>query len=146
MSVLRKMRISDLDQVVFIEKDLFVDPWSRESFIFDLLNNSNSFSFVLEKDGEILGYIIGWLIEDEIHIGNIAVKRKYQGQGIGSTLLKYLFGIYDDSFRWFLEVRQTNLKARRLYHKFGFRLLHRRKKYYSDGEDALVMIKAQNRV
>ena len=119
-------------------------PWSRESFEDEITGSATARSWVVEEDGEIVAYLVSWLVTDELHIGNIAVKPELRGRGIGATLLRYSL---DDAAGHgvalaTLEVRMSNESAIALYRRFGFLDVAIRKGYYSDdGEDALVMLK-----
>jgi ribosomal-protein-alanine N-acetyltransferase len=90
----------------------------------------------------IVGYAGLWLMADEAHITTIAVHPKYRGMGLGELLLLQMVDTAGEiGARWLtLEVRKSNLTAQRLYHKYTFKEMGVRKRYYSDdGEDALVM-------
>ncbi|MEG4024053.1 ribosomal protein S18-alanine N-acetyltransferase [Microcoleus sp. S13C4] len=83
-----------------------------------------------------------WAILEEAHITILAIHPRFQGQGLGQALLLALLtkAHYRPLERATLEVRESNLAAVSLYHKFGFKEAGRRKRYYEDtGEDALVM-------
>lgn len=71
----------------------------------------------------------------EAEILNLAVAPTYRRQGVASQLLRALLPLADV---WFLEVRASNEAAQRLYLAQGFQPMGRRKRYYSDGEDALL--------
>ena len=92
------------------------------------------------KDSQIIGLIHFSEILDEIEIFNIAIDHNFQKLGLGSLLIKHLFGLYPQH-KYFLEVRTSNTKAISFYQKHGFLNINTRKKYYNDGEDALVMQK-----
>ena len=142
--LIRRLRRGDLGQVCRIEEEVFPMPWSRESFENELSDNGVSFSWVLESGGAVVGYLISWLVEDELHIGNIAVAPELQGSGLGRDLLERCLGeaAATGVSRATLEVRVTNERAIALYEKHGFRPIAFRRRYYSDtGEDALVMLK-----
>ncbi len=90
----------------------------------------------------VVGYCGFWIAADEVHISTIAVDPGYREQGIGQLLLvttieqAVKLGAYIIS----LEVRVSNIAAQNLYHKYGFRVVGRRRRYYSDNrEDALIM-------
>jgi ribosomal-protein-alanine N-acetyltransferase len=78
-----------------------------------------------------------------LDIEDIVVDKEQRRAGIGSSLLKKVFeeAQTDGVKRVMLEVRESNLPAINLYRKFGFKDLSTRKKYYQDGENALVMEK-----
>lgn len=139
--IFRQMQIGDVRAVARLESELFSDPWPLQSFVNEILANKISFPYVVEENKKIIGYIICWYYLKELHIGNIAVATDKQGLGIGKSLLKYIFEVFSDYKKSFLEVRESNIIAINLYTQFGFETTYRRKSYYSNGEDALVMIK-----
>jgi len=99
---------------------------------------------VASEDGCVIGYGIAWIVADEIHIGNIAVRRDHRRRNIGAMLLDSLLetGRRRGCSLATLEVRRSNLAALELYVKFGFSSIAVRKGYYSDTrEDAIVMLK-----
>ncbi len=139
----REMRRADIDSVHRIELDLFEDPWPKNSFITDLENRETAYSFVLEEDNRLIAYSVCWYVGRELHIGNLAVRREHQRKGIGSKLLSYVLEYFNDWAFIYLEVRKSNIAAQELYKKFGFRNLYRRRSYYKNGEDALIMIRSK---
>lgn len=141
MCKFRLMAPIDAQAVYVLEQDLFSDPWPRDSFFCEPFGNEKAFAFVAEKKKEIVGYIMGWYIEKEINISNVAVIKKYQRHGIGSFLVSHLLKHYNHFEICFLEVRESNYSAQKLYNKFGFRDTCIRKSYYSNGENAVVMSK-----
>ena len=145
MCIFRSMTKRDAGIVFDLEKDLFSDPWPRISFFNEPFENEAAFAYVVEQGREIVGYIMGWYIEREIHISNIAVVKKCQGQGIGSFILKKLLNLYNDYESCFLEVRESNHIAQKLYMKFGFNIISLRKAYYSNGENALILSKHKSK-
>ena len=85
---------------------------------------------------------VAWFIVDEIHIGNVAVRPEYQGQGIGRAVLRAILEEGERRGMTYatLEVRPSNQRALALYQRFGFRQIALRKQYYRDNrEDALVL-------
>jgi ribosomal-protein-alanine N-acetyltransferase len=134
------MNENDLAEVYEIEKASFIDPWSFESFK-EELHRKDSKNLVAKIDNKIVGYIIFWLVSDEIHILNIAVHPLYKNQKIGSRLLQYCLEFAkQNNFKYCtLEVRESNLLAQKLYEKFDFKSIYKRKKYYKGPEDAIVM-------
>ncbi|HTN69998.1 MAG TPA: ribosomal protein S18-alanine N-acetyltransferase [Methylomirabilota bacterium] len=90
----------------------------------------------------IAGYVLFWLLPDEIDIHNIAVQNEYRRRGLGRLLLDQVIARAQRrlSARVTLEVRVSNIPARKLYESMGFVAAGVRKGYYSDnGEDALAM-------
>ena len=141
--ILREMQLDDVSAVSKLETELFPDPWPKKSFINEILAKKISFPFIVEENNEIIGYIICWYYLKELHIGNVAVTMAKQGKGVGRFLLRNIFEIFSDSDKSFLEVRETNKIAIKLYNSFGFKITYRRKSYYSNSEDALVMVKVR---
>lgn len=141
---LRRLRGRDLDRVCEIEEEVFPMPWSRSSFESEVEDASTAFHWVAERNGELVGYIVSWLVEDELHIGNLAVAPGLRRRGIGRALLSHCLGraIERGLAHATLEVRASNVPAMTLYETAGFRPVAIRKRYYSDsGEDAIVMLK-----
>jgi ribosomal-protein-alanine N-acetyltransferase len=138
---IRKMRKSDLGQVMRIEISSFVSPWSRKSFESELKKDFG-FSYTVVEDRQVIGYIIGWLVADEIHIANLAVHPQWRRQGIAKILMQKVIDQYPE-FCWIrLEVRRSNTAARNLYRQLGFREVGVRKRYYvQENEDAILMTK-----
>lgn len=138
-AVYRPMRQQDIEAVCRIEESLFADAWSPAGF-YSEIERQGSFAYILEIQDEIIGYTICWQVADEVHIGNVAVKKERQGQGFGNVLMRHILDMFGESNLFILEVRAGNKPAIGLYQKFGFSTLYQRKKYYRDGEDALVMV------
>jgi len=137
----RPMIDKDISEVYKIESVLFNDPWPKKKFAAEVIQNNLSFPFIAEVNNDIVGYIICWYYKENLHIGNIAVIPNKQHQGIGKYMLQKVFEYFYRLNRAFLEVRESNKKAIYLYNTFGFETIYRRKAYYTNGEDALVMIK-----
>jgi len=136
------MEVEDIPQVLAIERDLFPVPWSEDAFLLEVTSPRISRSFVAEMEGKVVGYLVSWFVEDEVHLVNIAVARSHQRRGIGSALLGHLLSLALVEGQAFvtLEVRVSNRRAQRFYERFRFRSVALRKGYYTDnGEDALVM-------
>jgi ribosomal-protein-alanine N-acetyltransferase len=140
--VIEKMCSEDLDEILVIEETCFPTPWPRQ--VFDMeLKSSRSFARVGRMNGLIVGYIIAWMIYDEVHVLNIAVHPDSRRMGIGENMLEYCldFFLTKGAKHAILEVRRGNLGAKRLYEKLGFKSIGIRRGYYVDtGEDAIVML------
>ena len=79
-------------------------------------------------------------IYDEIHIGNVAVAKKYRGQKFANDLFEGLIDLADTgSYKITLEVENSNRVAFNLYKKFGFIIQGMRKNYYGIDRDAYIM-------
>lgn len=141
---IRRFRRADLGRICEIEEEIFPMPWSRASFEAELDGPGTAFSWVIEAGGRPEGYLVSWLIEDELHIGNIAVAPSLQGSGLGQAMLERCLSeaAKRGVVRATLEVRASNNRATALYEKNGFIPVAIRKRYYSDsGEDAVVMLR-----
>lgn len=140
--VFRSMTMDDIATIVEIERESFASPWSEEAFRNELQSNLFAKYMIMEEEGVILGYGGMWLIVDEAHVTNIAVRAIYRGQGLGKKLLQELMrtALWLGALRMTLEVRVSNETAKSLYRKMGFYPSGIRPAYYSDNmEDALIM-------
>ena len=151
----RRMRLQDLPRVVEIEKDGFRHPWSRELLEREL---SHAWSTVLlaveDRDApggpvqggrteQVVGFVVFWLVHDEVHVLNIAAAREERRRGIGRALMDEAAeaGRQRGATLATLEVRRSNLPAIALYRALGYRQVGIRPNYYAEeGEDAIVMV------
>jgi len=144
---LRKMRSEDVAAVHALELAIFPTPWSLNSYEFEVSENQASEPWVAEvrrEDGEavIAGYVVPWLLLDEVHIANIAVAPLFRRKGLARRMLQHVLdrAAEKGAQRASLEVRAGNAAAQALYASFGFEEVGRRKRYYHDnGEDALLL-------
>jgi ribosomal-protein-alanine N-acetyltransferase len=135
------MQTADLPRVVEIEKQCFGERWTINAFANELANTASSY-FVAYQGDLIVGYAGYWLILEEAHITTIGVEPRFQRRGWGEELLLHLIGHAEKAgAKWLtLEVRASNVAAQKLYEKYGFTSLGKRKAYYQDNnEDALIM-------
>jgi len=137
---IKRVEPSDLKHIVEIEAASFKDPWPRIAFESELWNSDSMFLKAVIKDN-IIAYMILRKLVDEFHIMNIAVAPEHRKKGIAQKLLTYALENLKGGKLLLLEVRNSNKAAIALYQKNGFTVLHTRKRYYSDGEDAIVMTK-----
>lgn len=136
------MTLQDVDAVHEIEKQSFAIPWSRDAFIQEVTENRCARYLVAREDGVPVAYAGMWLVLDEAHVTNIAVREDRRGEGLGERVARALMQLAADTgVRYMtLEVRRGNLVAQGLYKKLGFVEVGFRKRYYADNnEDALVM-------
>jgi len=142
---IEKMSGADLPEIMKIERASFRAPWSEALFRQELefaLSRSLVAKSMGEGGRETVGYIVYWLVFDEIHVNNLAVRSDFKRKGIASRLVEAALGkaFAEGAIRCTLEVRVSNEAARRLYEKFGFVVRGVRPRYYAEnGEDALVM-------
>lgn len=139
---IRDMRSADLPGVMEIEKASFATPWSSKTFL-NLLRRPNAALFVAEDGPDrLVGYAVVWFAGPEAELGDLAVAAGARGRGFGSALVSK---VLEEAGRRevtevYLEVRESNEAARRLYERHDFEVVNRRQRYYTDPvEDALVM-------
>jgi len=137
----RDMTHDDIDVVVAMENASYTVPWSEATFR-GLLRRRDADMIVLHSGTEIVGYAAFWAVLDQGELGNVAIAARWRGRGLGAQLVAEIIrraarrGVRDV----FLEVRPLNSSARRLYERFGFVLVGKRRNYYQEPtEDALVM-------
>jgi len=138
----RLMNLNDIETIVDIERECFTAPWSADAFRNELTQNLFAKYMIMELEDTVMGYGGMWLIIDEAHITNIAIREKYRGMGYGRQLLSELMktAYFLGARRMTLEVRVSNEIAQSLYRKMGFYPSGVRPAYYSDNlEDALIM-------
>jgi ribosomal-protein-alanine N-acetyltransferase len=133
----------DLPEVAALERACYADPWPASAFAGLHVNPAVHFEVLREVAGsKVVGYVIAWFVADEGEIANLAVAPAFRGRGFGQRLLDSV--IRDAAERGirslFLEVRESNAAARKLYASRNFQEVGRRKRYYrSPEEDALIL-------
>lgn len=139
---IRKASLSDLDLIFTMEKRIFHNPWVKTSIRQELNRKNKSLNLIGELDeGEAIGYFFAHLVENEAHILNLALDIPYQNKGLGKQFLKKILDEYLQFADVFLEVKRSNFPAINLYLHFEFEEIDIREGYYSDGEDAVIMVK-----
>ena len=138
---IREMTVADLMAVMAIEQTAFSMPW-RESTFESLLHRTDADLLAAFADGRLVGYAVCWTVVDQAELGNVAVDVEWRNRGVGRRLVEAALerARAREAEECFLEVRESNLVARRLYEELGFAAIGRRRRYYaSPVEDALVM-------
>jgi ribosomal-protein-alanine N-acetyltransferase len=134
---------ADLDEVLEVERASFTNPWSRQMFVWEMQNTGVSHAFVLRTPSwRVAAFCTLWLVLDEVHINNVAVRPECRGQGVGRALLEWVLGrgATLGAHQATLEVRRSNAAALKLYEGLGFTVRGTRKNYYtSPVEDALIL-------
>ena len=140
--MIRKMRRTDLNEVIEIENRCFPTPWTREQYEYELRDNPYSNLWVLEENGKVIGYYDLWIMFENADIASIAVDVPYRHMGYGEKLLKHLElqARNRECENIGLEVRVSNRDAIRLYERHDFFIIGTRRGYY-DGEDGYRMMK-----
>ena len=138
---IRYATIEDADEIFKIEQNVFKDYWSLKSIKSEFLNSKNSYISVLEIENKIIGYIFQRIIDNQSHIVNLAIDVPFQHKGYGKFLLKNVLekDIHDTDV--FLEVKEANFPAIKLYSDLGFEEIEKKDRYYSDGSNAVFMLK-----
>jgi len=139
------MRERDLVDVVEIEETSGLNRWGYDAYRRELFTNPNSIMIVARNmvpGPAVIGFFAGWIVEDELHVNNVASHHEYRRIGIGRSLME---AAIDEAGRRgvaevILEVRASNEAAQLLYRDLGFGFVGRRRDYYRlPTEDALVM-------
>jgi ribosomal-protein-alanine N-acetyltransferase len=146
--VISPATVGDVPAILGIERRAFSDPWSARSFR-EALEHPSVFFVCARKRrrsrsaaGEVSGYVVAWFVADEGEIANLAVDPSGWGTGIGQALLDAALteGERRGASAVYLEVRDSNERARRLYRSRRFEEVGRRRGYYQRPvEDAIVL-------
>jgi ribosomal-protein-alanine N-acetyltransferase len=137
--VIRPCRQEDLDQILEIEREAFPDPYDRFTFT-QLLTMEPGGFLVAEEGGRVLGYIVAASKAGDAMIYSIAVRAGTQRRGIGRLLMEAeLDYLSKKVVRVYLQVSVNNMAAIALYKRFLFTETRRLRKYYSNGDDAILM-------
>lgn len=135
----------DLDAVLAIEEASFNNPTTREWYERELKRPEVCFIYVLRTpDSPVAGFCAFWLVVDQAHINNLAVRPELRGQGLGTHLLEAIVAEarHLGATSLTLEVRRSNIAAQRLYAKAGFFEHSVHKNYYTQPvEDAIVLLR-----
>ena len=140
--VVDRMTVHDLIAVHVIERESFSTPWPEHAYRQEIEQNRLAHYIVARYDNAIVGFAGIWLLVDEAHITTFATRTAWRRQGIGERLLVALLdlSLARGAKEATLEVRPSNTPAKRLYEKYGFKVVGVRPRYYSDNnEDALIM-------
>lgn len=136
--MIRVAKVEDAKEIADLDSLIFADSLGYDFIYTDIKNNPFAKYYVYLEDDVIIGYIGSW-ISDNTTILNFCVKEEYRNKGIGSLL----FSKIEEERQGFLslEVRVSNLGAINFYSKRGFVKAALRKNYYSNNEDAILMVK-----
>jgi ribosomal-protein-alanine N-acetyltransferase len=141
----RRAGKEDVERVLEIEKEGFLHPWSRELVERELDHTWSR--LLLAEDGPggaVVGYIVFWIVHDEVHVLNVATAVASRRRGVGRALM---IAAEEEGHRRgarlsTLEVRRSNTPAIALYLTLGYRQIGVRPNYYAEErEDAIVMVK-----
>jgi ribosomal-protein-alanine N-acetyltransferase len=140
------MHADDLNAVMEIERSSFPEPWSAGLFLRELKVPFSKTILVWGANGvhELLGYVCRWIVGDELHILNLAVRPERRKSGVGRALVELMIreAVERQVSIITLEVRRENVAAIALYRALGFTERGVRRHYYGRGHDALIMGRA----
>jgi ribosomal-protein-alanine N-acetyltransferase len=135
--------LNDLDDMLAIEEASFTSPWTRQMYEVELGRNPFSRTLAARaEDGTLIGYVVVWVVFEELRLMTLAVHPAHRRRGMASALLAagLALGRREGAQRAHLEVRASNEAALALYGKAGFRREGMRAGYYKDPvEDAVLM-------
>lgn len=141
MPVSRPMQASDIPAVLRIEQAVQSHPWTEKLLVEGL--QAAYLSSVLVEQDQVIGFCILQKVLDEANLLLMAIAPAQQGRGLGTQLLtESLAALGDKTSVVFLEVRESNIAAQRLYEKAGFSQIDLRKNYYPTAtgkEHAVIM-------
>ncbi len=143
---IRRMGPDDLAAVMSIQRVAFRNPWSTELVRRELTHEWSTILLAEEPAPagmRLLGFSIFWVVQDELHILNVATAPEHRHRGVARAVLSATLDEARDHRCTIatLEVRRTNEPALNLYRSFGFRSVGIRPNYYvEEGEDAIVMV------
>ena len=124
-----------LDTLLPIEEQSYAHPWTRGNFQ-DAMHAGYACQLLVNQHHELLGYFVAMMVLDEVHLLNITVNPQFQQQGWARVLLDALnLWARGQNAQWvWLEVRQSNSRARNIYARQGFEEVGQRKNYYPTAE------------
>lgn len=134
------MSRSDIPAVAELESEIYDQPWSPRVFFDELATDNRRYLVATDDAGVVVGYCGLLIVEDDAHVTTIAVAPRSRGHHLGTRLMLEIVdtALASNTRHLTLEVRVSNDPAQKLYERFGFEPVGRRRNYYKD-EDALVM-------
>ena len=132
---------TDLSEIVAIERLRFAKPWTLRDYQLELSRAHSHLSVARLRPGEVAGFVCFWLLGEAVELVRIATHPRARGQGVADALLEQMLrqAVASGATHANLEVARSNAPALRLYRRHGFETASIRSRYYSDGEDALLM-------
>jgi ribosomal-protein-alanine N-acetyltransferase len=143
---IRRARPTDIPEILAIERECFVEPWEEEVFV-QTMEWTPFFFLVAMADGKIRGFAVGCMEHTGAavygHVSNLGVTATYRGTGLGRLLVARLERqfVLEGAEGALLEVRVSNTDAQDFYRRLGYREAFLLSGYYSNVEDALVMMR-----
>ncbi|MCX6640137.1 MAG: ribosomal protein S18-alanine N-acetyltransferase [bacterium] len=139
---IRSLTSADAPELSYLELAIFSSPWS-ENALRGCLELSTVEGWGALDGDKVIAYLLGQFVSDESHLLNVGVLPEHRRKGIGRLLLDLFLTRCEEkeANTCYLEVRAGNLAAQKLYFQYGFMPVYVRKKYYPNGEDALILVK-----
>ncbi len=133
---------SDLPKILQLYKDNFADGWNK-AMLESAFDTNRFIALGAFENQNLIGLITCSMAIDDADIEGVVVAKEFRLKGYAQILLTELENLLNekDVKKIFLEVRESNIPARTLYQKNGYKEINKRKKYYSDGENAVIMAK-----
>ncbi|MBR5750441.1 MAG: ribosomal protein S18-alanine N-acetyltransferase, partial [Bacilli bacterium] len=123
----------------------FHDPWPLEQVVYEWKENPVANLYSATIDDEVVGYIDFFITFDSASVARVCVANEYRRNGIAKALIEKMVEVCKKQAEPVenitLEVRESNEAAIELYKKNGFKTITKKKLYYSDGEDAIYMVR-----
>jgi ribosomal-protein-alanine N-acetyltransferase len=130
-------RLRDLDQKYFPQ------PWDDLSWANLFSTNAERFAVVLEVENDLVGFSLLEIsfVDSFAHLLKIIIDPEKRQSGLGHSLLQESITILQERGikSFFLEVEEKNLAAIKLYERAGFKIIHKKKQFYSNGSNAIIM-------
>ena len=140
--LIRPARAEDVPAVAKLEAEVFPDPWPAHLYLQEVEQPLRFQRVVYTEPGYLAAYLFACWQVDELHVLKVATHPLHQRKGLASALLAEALADAERSHArgLVLEVRPSNRRAYQLYRHLGYAVIGRRPRYYTDGEDALVML------
>ena len=133
-----KIEQDKINEIIEIEKEAFSEPWTQDTYR-ELDRNYNTHMYIYYEEKEVIAYAVFLDMVDVYELVKIAVKKEFRGKRYGAKFLTDIIDKFDKNI--FLEVREKNISAIKLYESTGFKRVNIRKNYYRDtGKNAVIMI------
>lgn len=139
----RKLDASDLPEVMKLDLAYFPHPWKPQEW--REMNLDHHLLLGWKERGKLVAFVLLALApgDDVAHLLKILIAPEYRGSGLGNKIWDYLRNeISPERTSLYLEVAADNHRAIKYYEKMGLETIRRNQKYYSDGQDALIMTMA----
>jgi ribosomal-protein-alanine N-acetyltransferase len=136
-----RISISDIQQIYPIELSCYCNPWTNDNFIKEVTKSSGFNWCIKNFETIIIGYLFSYIVLDEMFITNICIHKNYQNKKIGSSFLKGILTKAANSSinKVFLEVREINHFAFKMYSSNGFTVDCIKNNFYTNGDNAILM-------